>query len=175
MKSMTLGIDVLLVEDNLGDIRLMQETFRQANSNIRLYVAIDGEEALTFLAREGEYRHMPRPDLILLDLNLPKKGGLEVLKHIRGERSLRNIPTVILTTSETFADIKESHNLQANCYLSKPVQLDKFNTMVRCINEFWSDTAKLPQLSRKSEEGPVSVLFVETPRELSRGRPLDSA
>lgn len=142
MKSMALGIDVLLVEDSLGDIRLMQETFREAKSNIRLYVAIDGAEALAFLAQEGAYCHCPRPDLILLDLNLPKKGGLEVLKHIRDDDGLRTIPTVILTTSDAFADIKKSHDLQANCYLSKPVQLDKFETIVRCINEIWFDTAK---------------------------------
>ena len=140
-----MGIDVLLVEDSPGDIRLTQEAFREANSGIRLHVAMDGVEALSFLAKEGEHAESPRPDLILLDLNLPKKDGREVLKHIRGNDSLKSIPTVILTTSDAAIDINSSYKLQANSYLSKPVQLDKFESVVRSINDFWFEKAQLPQ------------------------------
>jgi CheY-like chemotaxis protein len=167
MKSMAMGIDVLLVEDNLGDIRLMQETLRQAHSNIRLYVAIDGEEALAFLAQLGDYRHMPRPDLILLDLNLPKKNGREVLKHIRADDGLKGIPTVILSTSDAFADIKDSYNLKADCHLSKPVQAEKLETIVRCINEFWPDTSRPLRLPRTGDSDAASVLMVDRPDSLS--------
>lgn len=145
MKDVAAGIDVLLVEDSPGDIRLTQEAFRDANSGIRLHVAMDGVEALAFLAQEGEHAKAPRPDLILLDLNLPRKDGREVLKHIRGDDSLKSIPTVILTTSDAAIDINLSYNLQANSYLRKPVQLDKFHSVVRSINDFWFENAKLPQ------------------------------
>jgi CheY-like chemotaxis protein len=138
-------IDVLLVEDSPGDIRLTQETFGSANSDIKLHVAMDGVEALAFLAQEGIHSDAPRPDLILLDLNLPKKDGREVLKHIRGDDRLKSIPIVILTTSDASADINQSYTLQANSYLSKPVQLDKFESVVRSINDFWFENAKLPQ------------------------------
>ena len=142
-----MGIDVLLVEDSPGDIRLTQEAFRVANSNIRLHVTMDGVEALAFLAQEGVYAGVPRPDLILLDLNLPKKDGREVLKHIRADESLKTIPTVILTTSESPTDINYSYNLHANSYLSKPVQLEKFENIVLSINDFWFKQAKLPKSS----------------------------
>ena len=145
MKSMASGIDVLLVEDSPGDIRLTQEAFRAANSDIRLHVAMDGVEALAFLSQDGEHTKAPRPDLILLDLNLPKKDGREVLRHIRGDDKLKSIPTVILTTSDAVTDINQSYKLQANSYLSKPVQLDKFESVVRSINDFWFEKAKLPQ------------------------------
>jgi CheY-like chemotaxis protein len=146
MKDIARGIDVLLVEDSPGDIRLTQEAFRAANRDIRLHVAMDGVEALAFLAQEGEHARSPRPDLILLDLNLPKKDGREVLKHIRGDDGLKSIPTVILTTSDAAIDINLSYNLQANSYLSKPVQLDKFESIVQSINDFWFKKAKLPQV-----------------------------
>ncbi len=146
MKSMAMGIDVLLVEDSPGDIRLTQEAFRAANSDIRLHVAMDGVEALAFLGQEGAHADAPRPDLILLDLNLPKKDGREVLKHIRADERLKSIPTVILTTSDAVIDINQSYKLQANSYLSKPVQLDKFESVVRSINDFWFEKAKLPQV-----------------------------
>ena len=145
MKDPTKGIDVLLVEDSPGDIRLTKEAFRAANADIRLHVVMDGVEALVFLAQEGAHSNAPRPDLILLDLNLPKKDGREVLKHIRGDDSLKSIPTVILTTSEAATDINQSYTLQANSYLSKPVQLDKFESIVRSINDFWFEKAKLPK------------------------------
>ena len=106
---------------------------------------MDGVQALAFLAQEGVHAGAPRPNLILLDLNLPKKDGREVLKHIRGDESLKSIPTVILTTSDSATDINNSYNLQANSYLSKPVQLDKFESIVRSINDFWFEKAKLPQ------------------------------
>ena len=145
MKNKANGIDVLLVEDSPGDIRLTQEAFRAANSDIRLHVAMDGVEGLAFLEQQGAHTEAPRPDLILLDLNLPKKDGREVLKHIRGDESLKSIPTVILTTSEAATDINQSYKLQANSYLCKPVQLDKFESVVRSINDFWFEKAKLPQ------------------------------
>jgi CheY-like chemotaxis protein len=147
-----MGIDILLVEDSPGDIRLTQEAFRAANSEIRLHVAMDGVQALAFLAQEGEHSNAPRPDLILLDLNLPKKDGREVLKHIRSDEKLKSIPTVILTTSDSSIDINNSYKLQANSYLSKPVQLEKFESIVRSINDFWFEKAKLPQGSYSVEK-----------------------
>ena len=138
-------IEVLLVEDSPGDVRLTQEAFREANMAIRLHVATDGVEALAFLKREGVYARAPRPELILLDLNLPKMDGREVLAHIKENPDLKTIPTVILTTSEAEADIVKSYQLQANCYLSKPVQLDAFESLVKSINDFWLTKVKLPQ------------------------------
>src|ERR1700677_141328 len=138
-------MEVLLVEDSPGDVRLTQEAFRDANLSIRLHVATDGVEAMAFLRREGIYAQAPRPDLILLDLNLPKMDGRQVLAHIKEDASLKLIPTVILTTSEAESDIVMSYQLQANCYLSKPVQLDAFETLVKNINDFWLTMVKLPQ------------------------------
>ncbi len=138
-------IEVLLVEDSPGDVRLTQEAFREANSAIRLHLAIDGVEAMAFLRQQGSNVHSPRPDLILLDLNLPRMDGREVLAHIKDDESLKLIPTVILTTSDSEADIVKSYQLQANCYLTKPVQLDSFETLVKSINDFWLTKVKLPQ------------------------------
>jgi CheY-like chemotaxis protein len=146
LKQIGVGIDVLLVEDSPGDVRLTQEAFREANADIRLHVAMDGIEALAFLSQEGAHAEAPRPDLILLDLNLPKMDGREVLKRIRADDRLKSIPTVILTTSDAAIDINQSYSLQANSYLSKPVQLDKFDSIVRSINDFWFEKAKLPQV-----------------------------
>ena len=137
--------DVLLVEDSPGDVRLTQEAFRAANPAIRLHVAVDGVEALQFRGQEGVHAEAPRPDLILLDLNLPRMDGREVLKHIRGNDSLKTIPTVILTTSDAETDIHQSYSLHANSYLSKPVRLDAFEDLVKSINDFWFEQAKLPQ------------------------------
>lgn len=139
------AIDVLLVEDSPGDVRLTREAFREANGSIRLHVAADGVEAMAFLRREGIHANAPRPDLILLDLNLPKMDGREVLAHIKEDESLKTIPTVILTTSDAEADILRSYRLQANCYLTKPVQLEAFEIVVRSINDFWLTKVKLPQ------------------------------
>ena len=145
-------LDVLLVEDSPGDVRLTQEVFRDANMSahlpnmaIHLHVAYDGVEAMAFLRREGENAEAPRPDLILLDLNLPRMDGREVLAHIKGDPDLRTIPTVILTTSDAEADVVKSYQLQANCYLSKPGQLDAFENLVKSINDFWLIRVKLPQ------------------------------
>jgi two-component system, chemotaxis family, response regulator Rcp1 len=140
--------DVLLVEDSPGDVRLMQEIFHDANGSIQLHVAFDGVEAMAFLRRERAHDHAPRPDMILLDLNLPKMDGREVLAQIKEDESLRTIPTVILTTSNAEADIVESYRLKANCYLSKPVQLDAFEALVNSINDFWLTKVKLPQRTR---------------------------
>jgi chemotaxis family two-component system response regulator Rcp1 len=138
-------IEVLLVEDSPGDVRLTQEAFREANPAIHLHVTTDGVEAMAFLNRQGIHAHAPRPDLILLDLNLPKMDGREVLAHIKDDAVLKTIPTVILTTSDAEADIVKSYQLQANCYLSKPVQLDAFESLVGSINDFWLTKVKLPQ------------------------------
>jgi two-component system, chemotaxis family, response regulator Rcp1 len=141
-------IEVLLVEDSPGDVRLTKEVFREANMDIHLHVASDGLEAMAFLRHEGAYVDTPRPDLILLDLNLPKMDGREVLAQIKQDDKLKTIPTVILTTSESEADIVKSYQLQANCYLSKPVQLEAFETLVKSINDFWLTKVKLPQHKR---------------------------
>jgi CheY-like chemotaxis protein len=138
-------INVLLVEDSPGDVRLTQEAFREANGNIRLHVAADGVEAMAFLRRQGAHDASPRPDLILLDLNLPRMDGRAVLMHIKEDDDLKTIPTVILTTSDAEVDIVKSYQLQANCYLSKPVQLDAFESLVKSINDFWLTKVKLPQ------------------------------
>jgi len=138
-------IEVLLVEDSPGDVRLTKEAFRQANKGIRLHVATDGVEAMTFLRQEGAQSTAPRPDLILLDLNLPRMDGREVLALIKADDRLKTIPTVILTTSDAEADILKSYELQANCYLSKPVELDAFEIVVKSINDFWLTQVKLPQ------------------------------
>ena len=138
-------IEVLLVEDSPGDVRLTQEAFREANSTVHLHVAADGVEAMSFLKQVGANAHSPRPDLILLDLNLPKMDGREVLAHIKEDDGLKTIPTIILTTSEAEADIAKSYQLQANCYLNKPVQLDAFESLVKSINDFWLTKVKLPQ------------------------------
>ena len=140
-----MSVTVLLVEDSPGDVRLTQEAFRDANMEIDLHVATDGIEAMAFLRHEGEHANAPRPDFILLDLNLPKMDGRQVLSHIKEDDSLKTIPTVILTTSEAEVDIVKSYQLQANCYLSKPVQLDAFESLVKSINDFWLTKAKLPQ------------------------------
>jgi CheY-like chemotaxis protein len=136
--------NVLLVEDSPGDVRLTQEAFHDANPSVQLHVVTDGVEAMSFLRREGGRVNAPRPDIILLDLNLPKMDGREVLAHIKEDDDLKTIPTVILTTSAAEADIVKSYQLQANCYLTKPVQLDAFESLVKSINDFWLTKVKLP-------------------------------
>lgn len=138
-------IEVLLVEDSPGDVRLTREAFREANNAIHLHVAADGVEAMAFLTLTGDHVRAPRPDLILLDLNLPKMDGREVLAHIKDDITLKTIPTVILTTSDAELDIVKSYQLHANCYLTKPVQLDAFESLVKSINDFWLIKVKLPQ------------------------------
>jgi len=137
-------VEVLLVEDSPGDVRLTQEAFRDANQAIHLHVASDGIEAMAFLRQVAPFEGVPRPEMILLDLNIPKMDGREVLANIKGDPSLKTIPTIILTTSDAQADIAHSYQLQANCYLTKPVQLEDFEGIVRSINDFWLTKAKLP-------------------------------
>jgi CheY-like chemotaxis protein len=137
-------IDVLLVEDSPADVRLTQEAFRGADKSIKLHVTTDGVEAMAFLRREGAHTHSPRPDLILLDLNLPRMDGREVLAHIKSDENLKTIPTVILTISDVEADIRKSYQLNANCYFFKPVRLNEFENLVKSINDFWLTKAQLP-------------------------------
>lgn len=139
------SIQVLLVEDSPGDVRLTREAFRNTNLSVQLHVASDGVEAMAFLRHEGPHVHAPRPDLILLDLNLPRMDGREVLVHVKADDNLKTIPIVILTTSEEEADIATSYQLHANCYLNKPVQLEEFEALVKSINDFWLTKARLPQ------------------------------
>jgi chemotaxis family two-component system response regulator Rcp1 len=141
-------LEVLLVEDSPGDVRLTREAFREATDSIRLHVVGDGIEAMAFLRREEPHTHAVRPDIILLDLNLPKMDGREVLAHIKEDKNLRTIPTIILTTSDATVDIVKSYELQANCYLTKPVQLDAFENLVKSINDFWLTRVKLPPQAR---------------------------
>jgi two-component system, chemotaxis family, response regulator Rcp1 len=138
-------IEVLLVEDSPGDVRLTREAFTDAKVHINLHVASDGVKAMLFLNREGEQANAPRPDLILLDLNLPKKDGREVLAEIKENPKLKSIPVVILTTSSSEADILRSYQLHANCYITKPVGLEGFLTVVRSIDSFWLSVVKLPR------------------------------
>jgi two-component system, chemotaxis family, response regulator Rcp1 len=137
-------LEVLLVEDSPGDVRLTQEALKDAKVHINLRVVRDGMDAMAFLMREGEYATTPRPDLILLDLNLPKKDGREVLKEIKENPELKSIPVVVLTTSASEADILRSYLLHANCYITKPVNLDGFLTVVKSIDSFWLSIVKLP-------------------------------
>jgi CheY-like chemotaxis protein len=138
-------LEVLLVEDSPGDVRLTQEAFHAANISVHFNVANDGVGAMAFLKREGTHAGAPRPDIILLDLNMPRMDGREVLARIKNDDSLKTIPTVILTTSDSEGDIVKSYQLHANSYLCKPVQLNAFENLVKSLNDFWLTKAKLPQ------------------------------
>jgi CheY-like chemotaxis protein len=138
------AIEILLIEDNPGDVRLTREALRDSKLQNDLHVASDGVEGLAFLQRQGRYWNAPRPDLILLDLNLPKKDGRELLSEIKGDPDLKTIPVVILTTSSADQDILEVYKLHANCYVVKPVGLDAFMTIVKSIEAFWFTIVKLP-------------------------------
>ena len=142
------AIEVLLVEDSAGDVRLTREAFKDAKVHINLQVASDGAEAMDFLYRKGKHSNVPRPDLILLNLNLPKKDGREVLEEIKQSPALKRIPVVILTTSASDADILRSYRLHANCYITKPVGLDGFLEVVKSIDSFWLSVVKLPHEPR---------------------------
>jgi chemotaxis family two-component system response regulator Rcp1 len=144
VKNPAYPIDILLIEDNPGDVRLTAEIFADSGLRNDLHVAKDGEEALAFLRRQGSYANAPQPDLILLDLNLPKKNGREVLAEIKADDDLKRIPVVVLTTSETLEDILDMYDLQANFYISKPVDLNQFVKVVQSIEEFWLSIVKLP-------------------------------
>jgi chemotaxis family two-component system response regulator Rcp1 len=137
-------IEILLVEDNPGDVRLIQEALKENKVRNRLHVAKDGVEAVDFLRRKGAFADAPRPDLILLDLNLPKRDGREVLSDIKGDPNLKRIPVVVLTTSDDEHDILASYNLHANAYVTKPLDLDQFLKIVRQIEGFWLTVVKLP-------------------------------
>ena len=138
-------IEILLVEDNPGDIRLTQEALKEYKMMSSLHIVTDGEEAISFLRKEGKYQDVPRPDLILLDLNLPKKSGREVLAEIKADDKLKTIPVVVLTTSQSEEDISKAYNLNANCFISKPVDLDQFMKVVQSIETFWLTIVKLPK------------------------------
>ena len=135
---------ILLNEDNPGDVRLTQEAFRETGADIDLQVVMDGVEAVAYLQKEREYVDKPTPDLILLDLNLPKWGGKQVLEKIKKDDKLLRIPVVVLTTSNASADVLASYDLHANCFINKPVDFDNFFQIINCIQQFWLQTATLP-------------------------------
>lgn len=137
-------VEILLVEDNMADVRLTKEVLKDSKIKNNLHFVMDGVEAVSFLRKEGKYKDAPKPDLVLLDLNLPKKDGREVLKEIKNDEILKRIPVVILTTSKAEQDILKSYNLHANCYITKPVDLEQFITVVKSIEEFWFTIVKLP-------------------------------
>jgi two-component system response regulator len=142
-------IEVLLVEDDPGDVLLTVEAFEYNKVNNKLHVVNDGEQAMAFLRREGEYANAPRPDLVLLDLNLPRKDGREVLGEIKADEDLRPIPVVVLTTSEAEEDILRSYHLHANAYVTKPVDFERFISVVRKIDDFFVTVVKLPTDPRR--------------------------
>jgi CheY-like chemotaxis protein len=137
-------VEILLVEDNPGDVRLTEEALKEGKIVNRLSVVGDGVEALAFLRREAKYANASRPDLILLDLNLPKKDGREVLAEIKADDDLKRIPVVILTISKAEEDILKTYNLHCNCYITKPVDLSQFLTVVKAVEDFWLTIVKLP-------------------------------
>lgn len=138
------SVEILMVEDNPGDVGLARETLKDSKLLNHMSVVFDGVEAMAFLRREGKYANATRPDLILLDLNLPKKDGREVLAEIKTDEQLRRIPVVVLTTSSAEQDILRTYDLHANCYITKPVNLDQFSAVVKAIEEFWFTIVKLP-------------------------------
>jgi two-component system, chemotaxis family, response regulator Rcp1 len=137
-------IEILLVEDNPGDARLTEEALKEGKVRNNLHMARDGVEAMAFLLRDGKHKDAPRPDLVLLDLNLPRKDGREVLAEMKEHPDLRLIPVVVLTTSEAEQDVLRIYELRANCYITKPVDLEKFLTIVRSIEDFWLTVVRLP-------------------------------
>ncbi len=139
-------MNILLIEDNPGDVRLTQEAFREGKIQIQLDVVMDGVEAIKFLRKQPPYESSSTPDLILLDLNLPKLDGREVLEEIKTDEDLKRIPVVVLTTSNAEQDILKSYNLHVNCYINKPVDFDKFFDIVQKIEDFWLSTAILPTM-----------------------------
>ena len=136
--------DILLVEDNPGDVRLAKEALKESKLLNKLYQVEDGIKAMAFLRQEGDYADVPRPDLVLLDLNLPRKNGREVLAEIKGDETLKRIPVVVLTVSRAEEDVLKSYNLHANCYISKPFDMEQFVKVVKSIEDFWFSIVKLP-------------------------------
>ncbi len=139
-------VEILLVEDNPGDARLILDAFKDGRVKNNLHIVDDGEEATDFLFKRNQYQNAPRPDLIILDLNLPKKSGLEVLADIKVDENLKSIPVIILTSSNSEEDVIRSYNLHANCYLAKQMDLNKFFELVKSIEDFWLSLVKLPKL-----------------------------
>jgi chemotaxis family two-component system response regulator Rcp1 len=137
-------IDILLVEDNPGDVRLAQEALKESKVHNNMFVAKDGVEAMEFLRRRGKYANVPRPDLILLDLNLPRKSGREVLAEVKTDDSLKRIPVVVLTVSRDEQDILRAYDLHANCYITKPIDFEQFIKITKTIEEFWLTIVRLP-------------------------------
>ena len=144
MKILAKPIEILLVEDNKGDVGLIEEVFEEAKIRNNLHVAEDGEEAMLFLHGEGKFSGFPRPDIILLDLNLPKKDGREVLGEIKEDPALKSIPVVILTTSGAEKDVLKAYDLHANAYITKPLDFEQFIRVVKSIGNFWLEIVKLP-------------------------------
>jgi two-component system, chemotaxis family, response regulator Rcp1 len=140
-------IEILLVEDNLGDARLAAEALKENKVRNNLYHVVDGVEAMAFLQRRGDYATAPRPDLVLLDLNMPRKDGREVLAEIKEDPELRLMPIVVLTTSEAERDLVKTYDLHANAYIVKPIDLDRFIEVVQAIENFWFSIVKLPRLN----------------------------
>jgi CheY-like chemotaxis protein len=138
------AVEILLVEDNPGDVRLTREALREGKVHHRLHVAVDGVAALAYLHREGDHAEAPRPDLILLDLNIPKKDGRQVLEEIKADPALSRIPVVVLTTSQAAEDVARTYALHANCYINKPVDFDQFMRVIRAIEDFWFSVVRLP-------------------------------
>src|SRR5277367_1312062 len=147
-------LDVLLAEDNPGDVRLMREVMLEINRDVRLHVAYDGVEAVAFLKREGIHAHAPRPSLIFLDLHLPKMDGRDVMTRIKADENLRMIPIIVLTTSQGQLDIVKIYELRASCYVCKPAALKEFESLLRSINDFWLTKAKLPKQTNVSLNPP---------------------
>lgn len=137
-------IDILLVEDNPGDVELVREAFSDGTLRKRLHTAFDGIQAMRFLRREEEFSQERRPDLVILDLNLPRKSGREVLMDMKSDPELRFIPVIVLTSSESQEDVDQSYRLHANCYVAKPIDLEQFLSVIRSIEEFWLTVVKLP-------------------------------
>ncbi len=141
---MNKSLQILLVEDNEGDVRLIKEAFNESNIDKSFSVAKDGEDALNYLYRKGQYADTPRPDIIFLDINLPKKNGFEVLERIKNDPDLKRIPVIMLSSSSSEDHIHKSYELSANCYVTKPVDFDEYTEVVKTIEDFWFDKAKLP-------------------------------
>jgi two-component system response regulator len=145
--STVMNIEILLVEDNPGDVRLTREALKDSKIHNNLYVVEDGIDALRFLMKEDEFAHVPSPDIILLDLNLPRMSGREVLAYIKHDERLRLVPVVILTTSDDEHDVLTMYNLHANCYITKPLDFERFITILKSITDFWFSIVKLPSQS----------------------------
>jgi len=157
MKNLKLKlIDILVVEDNAGDARLIKEILNDSKLFSSLYITRDGIEAMEFLHNKGKYKSAPKPDLIILDLNLPRKDGREVLAELKSDEKLRHIPIVIMTISQAEEDIIKSYNLHANCYITKPIDLNQFIKVVKSIEDFWFSVVKLPPKADLMAHGTVS-------------------